>query len=198
MKKALLTITALLITVLAFAKKGADEQDPKYAKGAVPVDENGMVCFTQTFDIPAGISEDLCYEMLMNWAKGRFAKPYAQAGRVLNEDADAHRFIFHVDQMIYFKNTALVADESKISYNFSASVKDGKYTLKMTDIKYRYEEGREGGGKIFPAEDWITDKEAYNKKGTKFLKSTGKFRIKTIDLKDLLFQKAFDAVSDNK
>ena len=67
----------------------------------------------------------------------------------------------------------------------------------MTDIKYRYEEGREGGGKIFPAEDWITDKEAYNKKGTKFLKSTGKFRIKTIDLKDLLFQKASDAISVN-
>ena len=67
----------------------------------------------------------------------------------------------------------------------------------MTDIKYRYEEGREGGGKVFPAEDWITDKEAYNKKGTKFLKSTGKFRIKTIDLKDILFSKAKDALTDN-
>lgn len=196
MKKVLLTITALLFAVLSFAKV-TNEQDPKYGKGAVPVDENGMVCFTQTFDIPAGMSEDNCYEMLLNWAKGRFALPYAQAGRILNEDSESHRFIFHVDQMIYFKSTALSADESKISYNFSTAVKDGKFTMKMTDIKYRYEEGREGGGKIFPAEDWITDQEAYNRKGTKFLKSTGKFRIKTIDLKDLLFQKAFDAVSGN-
>ena len=67
----------------------------------------------------------------------------------------------------------------------------------MTDIKYRYEEGREGGGQAFTAEEWITDKEAYNKKKTKFLKSTGKFRIKTIDLKDSLFSKAADAVTDN-
>jgi len=197
MKKALFTITALLVSLMAFAKQ-SNEQDPKYGKGAVPVDENGSVYFTQTFDIPEGMSEDRCYELLFNWAKGRFTLPYANAGRVLNEDAESRRYIFHVDQMIVFKSTALTADESKISYNFSAVVKDGKFTLKITDIKYRYEEGREGGGKIFPAEDWITDQEAYNRKGTKFLKSTGKFRIKTIDLKDIQFQKAFEAISDNK
>lgn len=197
MKKALLTITGLLFTLLAFAKV-ADEQNPKYAKGAVPVDESGMVCFTETFQIPAGMTEDYCYELLLNWAKGRFAMPYAQAGRILNEDAQSHRYIFHVDQMIVFKSSALVADESKISYNFSASIQNGTVLLKMTDIKYRYEEGREGGGKIFPAEDWITDKEAYNRKGTKFLKSTGKFRIKTIDLKDILFSKASEAITSNQ
>ncbi|MBO6077507.1 MAG: DUF4468 domain-containing protein [Bacteroidaceae bacterium] len=197
MKKALLTITALLVTLLATAKV-VDEQNPKYAKGAVPVDENGMVYFTQTYQIPEGMSEDYCYELLLNWAKGRFALPYANAGRILNEDADARRFIFHVDQMIVFKSSALVVDESKISYNFSASVKDGAVTMKITDIKYRYEEGREGGGKVFPAEDWITDQEAYNRKGTKFLKSTGKFRIKTIDMKDILFSKAAEALTSNK
>lgn len=196
MKKTLLTIVGLLITIFSFAR-GVNEQDPKYGKGAVPEDENGNVYFTQTVKIPEGMSEDNCYEILMNWAKGRFAMPYAQAGRILNEDATTRRFIFHVDQMIVFKSTALVGDESKISYNFSVAVKNGEFTTTMTDIKYRYEEGREGGGSAFPAEDWITDKEAYNRKGTKFLKSTGKFRIKTIDLKDLLFQKASDAVLGN-
>ena len=194
MKKALLTMAGLLITLFAFAKDNY-EQNPKYGRGAVPEDENGNVYFTQTVKIPENISEDICYEILMNWAKGRFAQPYAQAGRILNEDSKTRRFIFHVDQMIVFKNTALVADESKISYNFSVAVKDGQFTMTMTDIKYRYEEGREGGGKAFPAEDWITDKEAYNRAGTKFLRSTGKFRIKTIDLKELLFQKATDSVS---
>ena len=186
----------MLVTSISFAR-GVNEQDPKYAKGAVPEDENGRVYFEYTAPIPDGMDADRCYEMLLNWAKGRFAKPYAQAGRILNEDATARRCIFHVDQIIVFKSTAFVADESKISYNFSIVVKEKSFTLKMTDIKYRYEEGREGGGKIFPAEDWITDKEAYNKKGTKFLKSTGKFRIKTIDLKEVLFQKATDAVNGN-
>ena len=196
MKKALLTIAGLLFTVFTMAR-GVNEQDPKYGKGAVPEDENGRVYFTQTVQIPDGMSADKCYDILLNWAKGRFAIPYAHAGRILNEDATTHRFIFHVDQTIVFKSTALVGDESKISYNFSVAVKNGEFTMTMTNIKYRYEEGREGGGKVFPAEDWITDKEAYNRKGTKFLKSTGKFRIKTIDLKDILFQKATDAVSDN-
>ena len=196
MKRALLAMAGVLFTIFSFAK-GVNEQDPKYGKGAVPEDENGNVYFSQTVQVPAGMDADKCYDILMNWAKGRFAKPYAQAGRILNEDASSRRFIFHVDQVIVFKSTALVGDESKISYNFSVAVKDGEFTMKMTDIKYRYEEGREGGGKIFPAEDWITDKEAYNRKGTKFLKSTGKFRIKTIDLKDLLFQKATEAVSEN-
>ena len=196
MKNLILTILGLLITNLSFAR-GVNEQDPKYARGAVPEDENGRVVFEYTAPIPSGMDADKCYDMLLNWAKGRFAKPYAQAGRILNEDAGSRRCIFHVDQVLVFKSTAFVADESKISYNFSIAVKNDSYTLKMTDIKYRYEEGREGGGKLFPAEDWITDKEAYNKKGTKFLKSTGKFRIKTIDLKDLLFQKANDAVNGN-
>lgn len=196
MKKIFLTILGLLVTSISFAR-GVNEQDPKYAKGAVPEDENGRVYFEYTAPLPDGMDTDKCYEMLLNWAKGQFAKPYAQAGRILNEDATTRRCIFHVDQTIVFKSTAFVADESKISYNFSIVVKEKSFTLKMTDIKYRYEEGREGGGKIFPAEDWITDKEAYNKKGTKFLKSTGKFRIKTIDLKDVLFKRATDTVNGN-
>ena len=194
MKKILYTLLCCMISLTAFAK---NEIDSKYGPGAVPVDENGRVVFETELSVPDGLTQDDCYNILLNWAKGRFTMPYAQAGRILNEDATSHRFIFHVDQIIVFKSTALVGDESKISYNFSVAVKDGQFTMTMTDIKYRYEEGREGGGKIFPAEDWITDKEAYNRKGTKFLKSTGKFRIKTIDLKDNLFQKASDAVSGN-
>ena len=196
MKKYLLTIVALFMTVLSFAR-GVNELDPKYGKGAVPEDENGRVYFTETFRIPDGMNADKCYVILLNWAKGRFAPPYAQAARILNEDADSRRFIFHVDQTIVFKNKPLVVDETKVSYNFSVAVKDREFTLKITDIKYRYEEGREGGGKIFTAEDWITDKEAYNRRGTKFLRSTGKFRIGTIDLKNLLFLKASDTVAGN-
>ena len=38
----------------------------------------------------------------------------------------------------------------------------------------------------FTAEEWITDEEAFNRKGTKMLPATGKFRMKTIDLMDEL------------
>jgi colicin import membrane protein len=39
------------------------------------------------------------------------------------------------------------------------------------------------------AEEWITDDEAVNKKNTKLLPVTAKFRRKTIDRKDFLFNK---------
>lgn len=185
MKKTILTIVGCIMALFASAK---DEIAPKYGIGAVPVDENGIVYFSDTISIPQGMNADQCYEVLMNWAKGRFALPYAQAGRILNDNASSHRFIFHVDQTIVFKSKALVADESKISYNFSCAISGSDIILKLSDIRYNYEEGREGGGKKFSAEDWITDDECYNAKKTKFLKSTGKFRIKTIDLKDALFK----------
>lgn len=192
MKKYLITV---FCTVIALAVAAQDGISPKYGIGAVPVDNNGFVVFSQTYPIPQGMTQDNCYELLMNWAKGRFTKPYSYVGRILNEDDQAHRFIFHVEELIVFKRTAIVADESRITYNFSVVVNKDGFTVKMTDIKYRYEEGREGGGKAFSAEEWITDDEAFNKKKTKFLKSTGKFRTKTIDLKNSLFEKANDVVN---
>ncbi|MBR4594650.1 MAG: DUF4468 domain-containing protein [Bacteroidaceae bacterium] len=193
MKKQLMTI---LFAVMAIAVAAQNGVSPKYGIGAVPVDNNGTVVFTQSYALPQGLSQDECYDLLLNWAKGRFAKPYSYVGRILNEDAQAHRFIFHVEELIVFKRNAVVADESRITYNFSVVVNNEGVTLKMTDIKYRYEEGREGGGKAFSAEEWITDDEAFNRKKTKFLKSTGKFRIKTIDLKDALFEKANDILNN--
>ena len=193
MKKTLLTVLGCILYVFACA---ANVIDPKYGFGAVPADENGRVYFSESFDIPDGMTDDQCYDMIMNWAKGRFALPYAYVGRILNESPETHRFVFHVEQNIVFKSKALVVDESRITYNFTAAVSGGTVTLKIADIKYRYEENREGGGIAVSAEEWITDNECYNRKKTKFLRSTGKFRIKTIDLKDILFKNVRELICE--
>lgn len=187
---------ALFCSILSLAIAAQDANSPKYGLGTVPIDNNGTVTFTETIAIPQGMTQDDCYNLLLNWAKGRFAKPYSYSGRILNEDNQTHRFIFHVEEMIVFKRNAVVADESRITYNFSVVVNKDNINLKMNDIRYRYEENREGGGQAFSAEEWITDDEAFNKKKTKFLKRAGKFRIKTIDLKDALFKKVNDTVND--
>ena len=44
------------------------------------------------------------------------------------------------------------------------------------------------------ADEWITDKYALNKKKTKLLKGSGKFRRKTIDRKDNIFGKICKAL----
>lgn len=194
MKKYIISLLSVFVSISMMAKT---DIDPKYGEGTVPVDENGIVCFTQTIDIPSQLSEDECYNLLMSWAKGRFAKPYAHAGRILSENPDSHRFVFHVEQILTFKRTGIVADESEIKYNFSIAIGNDKITATMTDISYNYEEGREGGGQVFSAEEWITDNEAFNSKHTKFLRRTGKFRIKTIDLKDRLFEAASQYLTDN-
>lgn len=197
MRKTLLAI-AFMLTALTVQAKENQALNPKYGKGAVTTDSNGMVCFADTVAIPDGMDADKCFMILDNWAKGHFTKPFANAGRFLSEDAASRRLVMHVDQTLVFKSTAMVADESDMTYNFSVVVKDNCFILKMTDIKYAYETKREHGGQKFTAEEWITDKEAYNKKGTKFLRTTGKFRVKTIDLKERLFNTAVQAVDDNK
>ena len=57
----------------------------------------------------------------------------------------------------------------------------------MSNIRYLYDEHR--NPQRLKAEDWIVDEESLNKKKTKLLPIRGKFRRKTIDRKDFLFNK---------
>lgn len=194
MKKCIFSLLAVMLSLSVWAK---EDIDPKYAEGAVPVDGNGSVYFTSTVDIPSDLSQDDCYKMVFSWAKGRFAQPTSLEGRILSENAESRRFVFYVKQMLTFKRTGLVADEAVIEYNFSVTVGEKSVTATMSDIVYHYEEEREGGGQSFTAEEWITDDEAYNAKHTKFYKKVAKFRIKTIDMKDRLFDSMSQSISGN-
>jgi colicin import membrane protein len=72
-------------------------------------------------------------------------------------------------------------------YVLKACCVDGKATITMSNIRYIYDEARKP--LHYTAEEWISDKEALNKKGTRLLPLSGKFRRKTIDRKDFLFNK---------
>ena len=48
-------------------------------------------------------------------------------------------------------------------------------------------------GMIFKAEEWISDKEALNKDKTKLYPKSGKFRRKTVDRVEEIFDAAMDA-----
>ena len=50
----------------------------------------------------------------------------------------------------------------------------------------------------YSAEEWITDKYCVNKKHTKLLPVSGKFRRKTIDRKDYLFNRFNTILNDRK
>lgn len=57
--------------------------------------------------------------------------------------------------------------------------------MEITNIHYIYPEDSKDR---LPAEDWITDEQAMNKDQTKLIKRIAKFRIKTIDLVESLFE----------
>ena len=89
-----------------------------------------------------------------------------------------------------FQSNAISLDRTRFYYVLKAVCQNGKVTVEMSHIKYFYEEERKP--QRYKAEEWITDEEAVNKKNTKLLPITGKFRRKTIDRKDYLFNKIED------
>ena len=175
MRKYYLLLAFCAISVLALAQTGTD---PVYGFGAVPT-VNGQVVFEREINCE-GLESGEIMKAVTSWAKGRYVYPIVLSGKV-KENPD-NGVSITTTEILTFKKTAIITDESKITYSLDITVEKGKCLLKMSDISYRYEEEREGGGMQFTAEEWITDREAFNKSGSKMLKTTGKFRIKTIDL----------------
>lgn len=91
------------------------------------------------------------------------------------------------EEWLVFRNNAISLDRTRFYYVLIAKCQNGKVTIEMCHIKYFYEEER--NPQRYKAEEWITDEEAVNKKNTKLLPFSGKFRRKTIDRKDYLFDK---------
>ena len=86
-----------------------------------------------------------------------------------------------------FKKTALTLDKTRFLYVLEVACKDGSADVSLSRIRYLYEEER--NPQHIRAEEWITDKEAVNKKNTRLYPYSGKFRRKTIDRKYFWFNK---------
>lgn len=185
MKKFFLLLTCSLLFAVSgnaqLFKKGENKAiEPKYAAGAVPV-VNGKVLFEKTIEANE-LTADVMKAKVLEWAATRFATPTVIKGEV-GSDMDVVRIA--VEEYMVFQNKFLVLDRTRIYYSLEITCADGKCTLRMGNIKYWYEEERDGGTR-FTAEERITDEQAMNKKHTKFYRDYGKFRTKTIDLADEL------------
>lgn len=178
MKRIALTI-ACCFCILSMSA----QVDKKYGIGAVPV-VNGRVTFERDVNGLNADSQEV-FAKAMKWVEKRFVKPTVLKAKIVETDNEAGRIIVNAEEYITFRDKFFVLDRSRINYWLEISAKDNGYTMKMTRISYWYEEERDGGQK-FSAEEWITDEECFNEKQTRLLRSTGKFRVKTIDLIDNL------------
>ncbi len=161
--------------------------DQKYLAGAVP-EVNGKVLFETTIKAP-GKTKAQIYDIVATELK-KMTKEANQLeqSRIISEDPEGHGQIAgSYQEWLVFKNKPLVLDRTRLFYNLLATISDGELNLKMTRIYYLYEEERDAV--TYQAEEWITDRYGLNKKQNKLARVSGKFRRKTIDRKDYIFNK---------
>lgn len=196
MKKILIAML-MALPVVAIAQDNTWEQpektevkgspDQKYLAGAVPV-VNGKVIFETTIKAPGKSKKqifDIMLEQLTKMTKE--ANQFEQSRIVLADNENSEQIVASYQEWLVFKNKPLSLDRTRLFYYLMTDIKDGEATLKMTRIYYLYDEEREP--MTYQAEEWITDQYGLNKKQTKLARVSGKFRRKTIDRKDFIFQK---------
>jgi len=158
----------------------------KYLRGAVP-EVDGKVVFTKTIDAP-GKSAEQIYHIVKNYFKKMQTESNQINNIIFRDDSTGYSEIAgRYEEWLIFKKNAFVLDQTRFIYVLDAKCQDGKALLTLSHITYLYEEERDP--QRLKAEEWITDKEAVNKKNTKLYPISGKFRRKTIDRKDFLFEK---------
>lgn len=170
----------------------AQEDLSKYMAGAVP-EENGKVVFTTQLAVEGQNKEGMMQHM-KTWAESvcKRKEVIDNKSRIVYANEEKGEILVTAEEYMVFSNSGLSLDRTRIYYNLRINCEDGLCIIKMQNIRYLYDENRDGGTR-YTAEEAISDKECLYKNNTKMYKSIAKFRIHTIDLKDLLFSDASKA-----
>lgn len=187
MRRLLPFIALLLICTAASAqlfKKKERNVEPQYSAGTIPV-VNGKVTFEET--IPAdGLTAAQIEERINNWIAARFVEPTIISVKRFDAEQPSTAII-KGEEYIVFKDKFFVLSRARIYYYLTLTAADGHCTFSMSRITYWYDDEDEKGGLKMKAEEWITDEYAFNNKGG-LKKFEGKFRRKTIELKENLIE----------
>lgn len=160
--------------------------DAKYLVGAVP-EVDGHVVFETTIQAP-GKTQAQIYDIVQQELLRMTKEPgQLEQSRLTIEARDSGLVVGSYQEWLVFKNKPLILDRTRFFYHLIADINDGEATIKMTRIYYLYDEERIPT--TFKAEEWINDRYGLNNKKTKTSRVSGKFRIKTIDRKDYIFNK---------
>lgn len=178
-----------------------NSEDYKYLKpGAMP-EQDGNVVFTLDLDVPALSAQqvyDRMYVALDTIANQEYQiqDERSKSGVVLVNKKE-HSIVAQYHEWMTFKKNFVVLDRTRFNYTVIAKCTDGHLHLTLERMTFLYEQGRPTEMRT-SAEEWISDKEAINKKGTKLLPGSAKFRRSTIDRKDELFELITKMVKGNE
>ena len=187
--KNVITLLFLCLPFLVHA-----QTDEKYLEGAITL-KNGKVTFSSEMAVPAMTKEQI-YETILDWANKRFQPTEKMNARVLFQNPKEGSIAIGGEEYLVFSHSALSLDRTRIYYQMKITCEHEKSNIEMSRIRYWYDEARNGGEK-YEAEKWNVDEWGLNKSKTKLAPICGKFRKKTIDLKDELFME-IQSVLGNK
>lgn len=194
-----LFVALLCLPLCLMAGKRDYMKNPKYLLGAVPEVE-GVVTFQKNFSVTEK-SEQQIYDILHAYISNTLVanalhdkqQPYT---RIISEEKESCTVVARIEEYMTFSHVFLNLDRTRFRYLLSAKVTGQKVSLVLTQISYYYNEDMEGkNGVNYKAEEWITDKAAVNKKGTRLYPRSGKFRRMTVDRVEGIFDGFMDACS---
>ena len=153
----------------------------QYAKylGPVVPEVDGEVKWEKTFtnNADAMTNYNTMVEFLTAMTK---EEDQLEKSKVSIVNKEERKVVCHFEEWMTFAKKALVLDRTRFIYTLLAECEGNKVKVTIFRINYWYEEQRDGG-EHFKAEEWITDKWGLNKKRTRLAKISGKFRRKTVD-----------------
>lgn len=166
-------------------KADIKESQRKYIENAVP-EKEGKVVFTLDLQVPGKNARQI-YETTYRFMED-IAKESNQRkeGGIMLYNENEHVIAAKYYEWLTFSNSFVSLDRTEFDYTLIAKCADEHLVMTLERISYNYEEGTPSAVKA-TAEKWITDRYALNKKKTKFIPGMKKFRCKTIDRKDQLF-----------
>lgn len=168
--------------------------DPKYLAGAVPI-VDGKVTFTLDKDIPGKSAQEIYDIVLATLEKMTKEENQFKNSQVAVVNKQDHIIGARFKEWLVFQNTFLSLDRTIFNYTVIATCTDGHLNATISRISYAYELDRGvNEGMETKAEDWITDEVGLNKKKDNLSKYSGKFRRKTIDRKDNIFETLLEAL----
>ena len=203
--KKLLCILLTLLPIMASAQDNTwerinvepeqkDNPDAKYLKEDAVPEIDGKICWTKSISAPGKTGKQI-YDILLAQLEKMTGEPNQIKNSVVavkDEGALELGAVFH--EWLVFKNTTLSLDRTQFNFQLIVKCSDEQADVKIAHISYNYDIERKPVR--YNAEEWITDKYAVNKKHTKLYPLSAKFRRKTIDRKDFIFNKFNTLLND--
>lgn len=196
MKKILFALMLCLPLIAMAGSKDKKIDKTAYLEGAVP-EVNGTVTFRKSFRVP-GKSQEEIHNVMKEFAQQLVDNSVPAPGnyaRIVMDSKDT--IVAKVCEFQVYKNKFLYLDRSRFRYTLAIIISNERVEITMTGLNYYYREMENGeNGVLYRAEEWINDANALNKSHTKLLPISGKFRIKTVDRANELFESAMDAFEE--